>query len=95
MLTEIFFHDNAGDMARFNERRPAVVEAISRTICEWFGVAYPEIPPDPNAVRIYVGGIMLPGIIIDGVTYAPARKLAEALGCRVNWDEATRTVTII
>ena len=38
VLTEIFFHDNIGDVQRFKERRQAVVDAVARTICEWFRV---------------------------------------------------------
>ena len=33
-------------------------------------------------------------IIVNGRTYTPARFVAEALGAKVDWNEATRTVTI-
>lgn len=50
---------------------------------------------DPNAVTITAGGQVFPGVLIDGVTYVPVRKLAEALGRQVGWDGGTRTVTIV
>ncbi len=34
------------------------------------------------------------GIIIDGVSYAPVRKLAELQGLEVGWDQKTSTVTL-
>ena len=44
---------------------------------------------DGNAVTNDVGPI-----IVNGRTYTPARFVAEALGAKVDWNEATRTVTI-
>lgn len=35
-----------------------------------------------------------PAVIIDGRTLIPARAVAEAFGCKVDWDETTRTVLI-
>ena len=35
-----------------------------------------------------------PAVIIDGRTLIPARAVAEAFGCKVDWDENTRTVMI-
>lgn len=37
-LIELFFHDNAGDVAAFNHNRQAVIDAIVRVVLEWFGV---------------------------------------------------------
>ncbi len=36
----------------------------------------------------------VPAQIIDGRTYLPVRAVSEALGCKVDWDGTTRTVTI-
>jgi len=47
-----------------------------------------------NAVIIIAGGQMFPGKLIDGVTYAPVRKVAEAVGKTVEWNGTTRTVII-
>lgn len=52
----------------------------------------------PNAVKMFVNGLEIhsdvPPQIIDGRTLIPARALAEALGARVSWDEASQKVTI-
>ena len=36
----------------------------------------------------------VPGQIVDSRTMVPARAIAEAFGCDVAWDDATKTVTI-
>ena len=47
-----------------------------------------------NTVMIAVRGQTFTGLLIDGVTYAPVRKVAEAVGQTVGWNPTTRTVTI-
>jgi len=47
-----------------------------------------------DAVKVAVGGKVVMGKLIDGVSYAPVREMAEALACIVKWDEDTRTVTV-
>ncbi len=48
---------------------------------------------------IYVNGVAtsldVPAQIVDSRTLVPARAIAEAYGCEVGWDDATRTVTIL
>ena len=52
-----------------------------------------------SGVRILVDGEALhaPASYIsqDGTTMVPLRAVAEALGCEVAWDPATRTVSIV
>lgn len=36
----------------------------------------------------------LTGYVIDGVTYAPVRKIAESMGAKVRWNAESGTVTI-
>ncbi|HHW41260.1 MAG TPA: hypothetical protein GXX19_08950 [Syntrophomonadaceae bacterium] len=38
VLTEIFFHDNPRDIARFKERYQDVVVALAEAIGDWFGI---------------------------------------------------------
>jgi N-acetylmuramoyl-L-alanine amidase len=38
VLIELFFHDNATDVYTFNAKRQAVIDAIVRTILEWFSI---------------------------------------------------------
>ncbi len=33
-------------------------------------------------------------LVIDGVTYAPVRVIAETLDCSVDYDDVTKTTTI-
>ena len=49
--------------------------------------------------NLYVNGtaktLDVPAMIIEGRTMVPARAVAEAYGCDVQWDGETRTVTIV
>ncbi len=47
-----------------------------------------EKPIDPNNLKVVP-------MILNGRTMLPVRFVAENLGCRVEWDPTTRTVTII
>jgi hypothetical protein len=97
VLTELFFHDNTGDIARFKERRLAVMEAIARVVCEWFGIKYSKpvtLMPMLDKLKIYVGDVTLEGFLIDNQAYAPVRALIEAMERKVNWDSVSKTVTI-
>lgn len=38
VICELFFHDNPGDMRRFQERYKAAADAVAGSILEWFGV---------------------------------------------------------
>lgn len=39
VLIELFFHDNLGDIAAFKHNRGKVIDAIARTILDWFQIA--------------------------------------------------------
>lgn len=57
----------------------------------------PETKPSANTTaKLYVDGKRIDdGILIDGVTYFPARALANAVGAKItDWDNATKTVKI-
>ena len=41
-----------------------------------------------------VNGKTVDPISIDGTTYLPSQTLAESLGCAIDWDNATGTVTV-
>lgn len=53
---------------------------------------------DRPIVRVFVNGqevkSTVPGQIIDGSTMLPLRDIAEALGARVDWDQATYSAKI-
>ncbi|ATW24582.1 M15 family metallopeptidase [Candidatus Formimonas warabiya] len=63
---------------------------------EVFTSSYQEKEPQDKETlaKIIVGKIVIEGKIIDGETFAPVRKLAEALEKKVNWDQTSKTVTI-
>ncbi|WP_165861449.1 N-acetylmuramoyl-L-alanine amidase [Paenibacillus paeoniae] len=60
--------------------------------------AQPLAPAAPvsDQVNIHVNGKLLDqkGTLKNGVTTVPVRAVAEALGAKVTWDAATRTVNI-
>jgi len=45
-------------------------------------------------VNIKIGSQQLQGIVIDGISYAPVRLLADAIGKQVEWDNKTKTVEL-
>lgn len=99
ILTELAFISNSAEeyMMRTDDFLRRAAEAIAQGIGNLYGFAVAGNAPttaDPNAVTIACGGQTFPGVLIDSVTYAPVRKVAEALGKQVGWDGNTRTVTI-
>lgn len=54
-----------------------------------------ELKSDVIAVVKVNGVKVADGILEQGITYVPVRIIAEALGARVGYDSATRTVEII
>lgn len=82
-----------------HQQRLAVAHA--KAICKYFGIIYKEGEEEEvlAPVKIKVNGKDLPnGHItkLDGkdTSFAPVRTLAEALGAKVTWDDATSTVVI-
>lgn len=49
---------------------------------------------DKDRVIAVMDGRYFGGLLVDGITYVEARRFAEALGCKVSWDGAIRTVNI-
>jgi len=45
-------------------------------------------------VNIKIGHKQFEGIVIDGISYAPVRLLADAIGKQVEWDNKTKTVEV-
>lgn len=63
--------------------------AIAEGIADYLGVALKDDTP-----KVRIGKKELNGINVDGITYAPVRAMAEALGCKVTWDSITRMVVV-
>lgn len=60
----------------------------------WTQPGYAEEQP----IRLYLDSVQLepevPPVIINGITLVPVRIITENLGAEVDWDEATRKVTV-
>ncbi len=74
-----------------NEKKVTV--SLKNTVIElWIGKNIAKVngvntPIDPNNPKVVP-------MIIQGRTMLPVRFVAENLGCKVDWDSATKTVTI-
>lgn len=91
VLTENLFLDVASDAAKL--KRPEVIEALIEG--HVLGVAKYLGLQKKQGVRLFVSGKQVQdAVIIDGVTYAPVRAVAEALGCDVGWDGKEKIVKI-
>ena len=51
-------------------------------------------PDERNRYRYTLKDLKQTPVIIDGRTFVPMRAIFEELGCTVEWDKATKTVTI-
>lgn len=70
-----------------------LAQAHAKAICKFLGKDYKEGGFIKTAIKLN-GSLISSGLLINDVSYAPVRALAEALGCVVTWDQATRTVNI-
>lgn len=100
VIVEYGFCSNAADAARLKANWQAYAEAAVKAYCDFVGRKYtapkaPE-PPEPpvDGVRIVLDGVELKqrGKLDGNVTMLPARAVAEALGLKVRWDQATKSV---
>ncbi len=100
-LTEVAFISNPREEALLRDPafRDRAALAITKGIAKYFGIdmlpaPVPQPGPAPNAVKIRVGNLVLDGLIIGNISYAPVRALAEALGRQVVWNEAEKAVDV-
>ena len=105
VLTENLFIDVASDAARL--KQPNVIQTMIEGHME--GVAnylqlqrkkkeQPEpapAPPQKKNTPLYVNGVhVTDALIIDGISYAPVRSLAESLHAEVHWEAAKQQIHI-
>lgn len=92
VLTENLFIDVATDAAKLKQDK--VIQALIDG--HVLGVAkYLNLTRKQDGVSVYVDGKQVQdAIIVNGVTYAPVRSVAEALGCNVGWDGKQKRVDI-
>jgi len=85
VIVEYGFIDSAADLALLTD--PAVQDglaaATAAAVRQYLGLGS---APAADAVDIVVGNTVIAGKLWEGVSYAPVRALAEALGYRVTWD---------
>lgn len=96
-LVELAFISNPAEEAMLESHayQDRAAQAIAEGIADYLGLQLPApAPADPDAIRIVVAGQVITGKLIEGRSWAPVRAMAEALGRTVEWDEATKTVTI-
>lgn len=72
----------------FEENRKNLIRAFS-----WIFEEKPSI--DPLAPIIKLRKLDVPPQIVQGRTLVPLRFVAETLGCQVDWNDISKTVTII
>lgn len=99
VLIEAGFMTNKTESAllKSDAYRRKVAQAIVAGLVKVFGLkAKPEPQKDDGGVRVVVNGseLLQRGKLIDNTTYVPARAIAEALGAKVKWDQASKTVYI-
>lgn len=94
VIIEPAFIDNSIDRQLVDsiDKQKKMGVHIADAIADSYGLEDDEVAAE---TKIKVNGQVLTGYILkDNLSYAPVRALAEALGCKVGWDEATKTVTI-
>jgi len=100
ILVENGFMSNQEEAAllKTDEYRKKCAAAIVEGIAEVFALKRKEVKPlDTKIIPVNVvinGKEIADGHIINGVTYAPVRALAEEFGAKIAWDQAKKTVTV-
>lgn len=99
VLTENLFLDVATDAAKL--KKDVVIQAIIDGhvigIARYLGLKMKEWNQvnNDNKVSVHVNGKnVADGVIDNGITYTPARAVAEALGATVIYDAVSKTVNI-
>jgi N-acetylmuramoyl-L-alanine amidase len=84
VIVEYGFVDNADDLRLLTDPgvREKMAAATAAAVRQYLGTA----AATDGEVEILAGGKVLRGKLLDGVSYAPVRELATALGRQVLWD---------
>lgn len=83
-LYDTFVHVDVRTKRVLWDKRGGTVKYVST-----LGGDYPDAAATDAEIPVYMHGdqvVELAGKLIDGTTYLPARMIAEALGCRVDWQ---------
>ena len=99
-IFEVGFMSNPDDYEwlLLEENQVAVGEAIGQATAEWFETLNKMAAYDANSIKIFVNGEKLAfdvePFIESGRTLVPIRRIFEAFGAVVEWDEQTQTATV-
>src|SRR5665647_863856 len=100
-IFEVGFMSNPDDYEwlLLEENQIAVGEAIGQATVEWFETLNAMPAYDQNSIKVFVNGEKLAfdvePFIESGRTLVPIRRIFEALGAVVTWDEQTQTATVM
>ena len=97
ILVEMGFISNPDQEARLKQEgmRKALALSIALGILDYLKIKPLEVDSSLPLATIKAEGRLIGGVNIRGRIYAPVRALAEALGRGVEWDDATKTVTVM
>lgn len=100
-IFEVAFISNPDDYEwlLLEENQIAVGEAIGQATVEWFETLNAMPAYDQNSIKVFVNGEKLAfdvePFIESGRTLVPIRRIFEALGAVVTWNEQTQTATVM
>jgi N-acetylmuramoyl-L-alanine amidase len=105
VLCELGFMTNRDEstLLKTDAYREKCATAIAKAICEYYGVPFKTSTESPqpaqkpvDKVSIEINGkrLSVQGYLRDGVSWLPVRAVAEAVGGKVEWCEATKQVKV-
>ncbi|SHF12070.1 N-acetylmuramoyl-L-alanine amidase [Tissierella praeacuta DSM 18095] len=96
-LAELGFISNSEDAKILRNKQSEIAESVAKGILKNLGIKYIEKPKEnQNKIKVNVKGQLyhMDGFMKDKTNYVSIRQIAEALGCKVDWDDKTQTVVI-
>jgi N-acetylmuramoyl-L-alanine amidase len=99
-LMEHFFHTNYDEVEFYLKNVDDFAKAEAKGICDYFDIQWTEASISSGGITVLVNGVNIVDrmdvkpYFVDGRVVVPIRFVAEALGCNVGWDNATKTVTL-
>ncbi len=100
-IFEVAFMSNPDDYEwlLLQENQKAVGDAIGQATVEWFKILNAMGAYDQNSIKVFVNGQKLAfdvePFIESSRTLVPIRRIFEALGATVSWNEQTQTATVL
>ncbi len=96
-LVELGFISNSQDAIILRNKQSEMAESVAKGILKNLGIKYVEKPKEnENKIKVNIKGQLhyMDGFMKDNTNYVSIRQIAEALGCKVDWDNKTQTVVI-